>query len=323
MSEAFPMDEVLKRLSHSFVELSQSASAGENKLAQYLPELKRLHMNIEVYLSQGSQVPHYQKLLTIRNFLTGFINRFSNVSPERQQTFHEIRDHMQKAFVAPGKKLPASSGLSALNEFKGTGDYKKLVNPNLEDLTQYFESPEEVHIQQELSQYQGFSFFAKRLFGVLGVLSLLTALWWGGSLILPGIPLFKAAPAPVAISAPLDGASKVGEFYFETGKYNLSDQQKAILDNLKTILLDPSVQVILIQGHADPQRYAKEDRNWDLSYQRSRSVMEYLHQSLGIAYDKFKLTSTSFYEAKTSVKSKYWLDRRVEIYIKKALPIKP
>ena len=322
MSDAFPMDDVLKRLSHSFVELSQSASAGQNKLAQYLPELKRLHMNIEVYLSQGTQVAHYQKLLPIRNFLTGFINRFDNVSPEKQQTFHEIRDHMQKAFVSPGKKLPSSSGVSALNEFKDTGDYKKLVNPNLEDLAQYFESPEEVRIQQELNQSQGFIFFAKRLILVLGVVILLLGVWWGASLILPSVPFLKSDPVVVMPNAPMEGASKVGEFYFETGKYNLSDQQKAILDNLKPVLGDPAVQVILIQGHADPQRYAKEDRNWDLSYQRSRSVMEYLHQSLSIAYDKFKLTSTSFYEAKTSVKSKFWLDRRVEIYIKKAQPIK-
>jgi len=111
----------------------------------------------------------------------------------------------------------------------------------------------------------------------------------------------------------------VAEVLFDSGKAKLKEQSFPILDKVSRILGEEVPRNrISIEGHTDDQpiKFSPWDSNWELSAQRSLSVLHYLS---GQGIDPQRLSATGFGEFSPVTENDSdegrQLNRRVEIVI--------
>jgi chemotaxis protein MotB len=111
----------------------------------------------------------------------------------------------------------------------------------------------------------------------------------------------------------------VAEVLFDSGKAQLRNDSKPILDKVARILQEEVYENdVGIEGHTDnePIKYSRWKTNWELSAQRALSVIYYL-QERGIAPTRLSARGYGEFQpvASNTTKEGRQLNRRVEIVI--------
>ena len=112
----------------------------------------------------------------------------------------------------------------------------------------------------------------------------------------------------------------VNKLLFESGSARLSEEGKRLLSKLTGLMQDEQYPSVLVQGHTDDRplkstaRYAS---NWDLSVARATSVVEFLHETVGVEPERLSATGFGPYRplASNDTEEGRRQNRRIEIII--------
>ncbi len=107
--------------------------------------------------------------------------------------------------------------------------------------------------------------------------------------------------------------------YFEEGTADLTDEQRAVLSQQADVMQGKS-QKIEVRGHTSHKPVASGSGlrdNWDLAYQRSRNVMQYLIEDLNIDARRIRMSVAGPYEPAHigTDEKKLRQNPRVELYM--------
>jgi chemotaxis protein MotB len=107
--------------------------------------------------------------------------------------------------------------------------------------------------------------------------------------------------------------------YFEEGAADLTDEHRAVLSQQGDVMQGKS-QKIEVRGHTSHKPVAGDSGlrdNWDLAYQRSRNVMQYLIQDLNIDARRIRMSAAGPYEPAHigTDEKKLRQNPRVEVYM--------
>ncbi|HUG67082.1 MAG TPA: flagellar motor protein MotB [Pirellulaceae bacterium] len=107
--------------------------------------------------------------------------------------------------------------------------------------------------------------------------------------------------------------------YFEEGIAELTDEHRAVLSQQGAVMQGKS-QKIDVRGHTSHKPVAADRGlrdNWDLAYQRSRNVMQYLIQDLNIDARRIRMSVAGPYEPAHigTDENKLRQNPRVEVYM--------
>lgn len=107
--------------------------------------------------------------------------------------------------------------------------------------------------------------------------------------------------------------------YFEEGTAELTDEHRAVLSQQGDVMQGKS-QKIDVRGHTSHKPVASDRGlrdNWDLAYQRSRNVMQYLIQDLDIDVRRIRMSVAGPYEPAHigTDERKLRQNPRVEVYM--------
>lgn len=107
--------------------------------------------------------------------------------------------------------------------------------------------------------------------------------------------------------------------YFEEGTADLTDEQRAVLSQQADVMQGKS-QKIEVRGHTSHKPVASGNGlrdNWDLAYQRSRNVMQYLIEDLNIDARRIRMSVAGPYEPAHigTDEKKLRQNPRVELYM--------
>lgn len=104
--------------------------------------------------------------------------------------------------------------------------------------------------------------------------------------------------------------------YFEEGTADLTDDHRLVLSQQGAVMQGKS-QKIEVRGHTSHKPAAGFQDNWDLAFQRSRNVMQYLIQDLNIDARRIRMSVAGPHEPAHigTDEKKLKLNPRVEVYM--------
>ncbi|MEJ7599700.1 MAG: OmpA family protein [Kofleriaceae bacterium] len=130
------------------------------------------------------------------------------------------------------------------------------------------------------------------------------------ALVSPGL----AVSGDIAAMCGIKAASNAGAPKFEYDQYELTAEDRAVLDQIATCLIKGALKgkAVSLIGRADPR--GTEEYNLGLGSRRSHTVGQYLGR-LGVGQPQLHVTTRGALDAKGSDESTWREDRRVDIQL--------